>query len=67
MRQDALKHHGARYQRATALSELLLLMACSERKKKRIILYFTSMGNCPYMVCQFIQKTQLTTDYKFAV
>lgn len=52
-RRDALKRMGLAVMSAAAASSgLLSLTSCSERKKKRIVLYFTGTGNCLYVARQ---------------
>ena len=49
-RRDALKRMGAAVMSgAVATSGLLSLTSCEEKKKKRIIFYFTGTGNCLYI------------------
>lgn len=52
-RRDALKRMGAAMiSGAVASSGLLSLASCEEKKRKRIILYFTGTGNCLYVARQ---------------
>lgn len=52
-RRDALKKMGTAVAgMAIASSGLLSLASCTERSKKRIILYFTGTGNCLYVARQ---------------
>lgn len=52
-RRDALKRMGTAVAGAAmASSGLFTLASCGERKKKRIVLYFTGTGNCLYVARQ---------------
>lgn len=52
-RREALKRMGLAVMGAAAASSgLLPLTSCSERKRRRIILYFTGTGNCLYVARQ---------------
>lgn len=60
-RRDALKRMGmAVVSVAAASSGILSLTSCTERKRKRIILYFTGTGNCLYVARQLAnERTEL--------
>ena len=55
-RRDALKQMGLFIAGAAALGVPAVLTSCEEKKKKRIILYFTAMGNSLYIARQLADE-----------
>lgn len=55
-RRDALKQMGLFIAGAAALGVPAVLTSCEEKKKKRIILYFTATGNSLYIARQLADE-----------